>query len=456
MAKTPSLFVSFFTLVGMLAVIFYSIFVLGVEPHIPLAVCLVAMVVIGLLYGCSWAKIEEGFIDGIKLGIKPIIILCLVGMVIAVWMMSGTVPTLLTIGLSVISPQWFALSAMFICIIVSSFSGSSFTTIGTVGVALIGVGMALGVPLGIAAGAIICGACFGDKMSPLSDTTNFAPGILNVELFSHIRHMMWTTFPSLIITATIFFFIGKNSTDSVPLANIDEAIQTLAVNFNISWLTLLSPLLVVVMAFKRWPVIPVLVVGIATGLLTALLVQGNITTAAWMAVLQHGFTLESGNEIVDGIVNRGGLQSMMWSVSLIIIALAFGGILQSIGLLQAFIDGLTRYLHHQGHLIASTAGASIGVNVLTGEQYLSILLPGQTFKPFYEKANLQLKNLSRTIEDAGTLVNPLIPWGVSGAFFASTLGVPVAEYLPYAFFLLLSPVFTVLLGYLNIGVAKKA
>ncbi|MGO4887167.1 Na+/H+ antiporter NhaC [Anaerobacillus sp. MEB173] len=454
MKKKPSLVTALIILLGILTIITYSIFILQTEPHIPLVICIVLLAIIAMvIYGHRWDDVEKGLISGIKIGLKPILILALVGMVIAVWMMSGTVPTLLHIGFTVISPEWFALSALFICILVSSFTGSSFTTIGTVGVALMGIGVGLGIHPGLAAGAIISGACFGDKMSPLSDTTNFAPGIVNVDLFSHIRHLLWTTIPSLIVTVILFSFLGRKNGETVALTDIEQAKLALTTNFELSWLTLLSPLLVFIFAINRRPTIPVLVIGIVSGIITALMIQTNITMIDWLTVLQRGFSIETGNDVVDGIVNRGGLQSMMWSISLIMIALGLGGVIQAIGIIDAFIDGLKHRLNHRGHLIASTAGTSIGVNVLTGEQYLSILLPGQNFKPFYEKMNLHPKNLSRTVEDAGTLVNPLIPWGVSGAFFYSTLGVPVIDYAPYAFFLLLSPLFTILFGYLGIGIA---
>lgn len=370
-------------------------------------------------------------------------------------MMSGTVPYLLEIGFTFISPQWFALSALFICIIVSTFTGSSFTTIGTVGVALMGIGVGLGINPALAAGAIICGACFGDKMSPLSDTTNFAPAVVKVDLFTHIRHLLWTTIPSLLITIVLFYFLGRSQGNFASFADIEAAQVALQSNFNLSILTLISPLLVIVFAVKRWPTIPVLVIGIASGILTAVFVQEQITLTQVFHVLQGGFSIDTGSDLVNRIVSRGGLQSKMWSISLIMIALSLGGLIQGLGLIQSLLEALTKWLNKRGHLIAATVFSSIAVNLATGEQYLSILLPGQTFLPFYEKIGLHPKNLSRTVEDAGTLINPLIPWGVSGAFFYTTLGVPVLEYAPYTFFLFLSPIFAIIFGYLNIGIAHS-
>ena len=440
---------------GMFLVMIGSILFLKVPPHIPLVLCVIILSLFARFSGYKWDQIEENLIAGIKIGLKPIIILGLIGMTIGVWMMSGTVPYLLEIGFTFISPQWFALSALFICIIVSTFTGSSFTTIGTVGVALMGIGVGLGINPALAAGAIICGACFGDKMSPLSDTTNFAPAVVKVDLFTHIRHLLWTTIPSLLITIVLFYFLGRSQGNFASFADIEAAQVALQSNFNLSILTLISPLLVIVFAVKRWPTIPVLVIGIASGILTAVFVQEQITLTQVFHVLQGGFSIDTGSDLVNRIVSRGGLQSKMWSISLIMIALSLGGLIQGLGLIQSLLEALTKWLNKRGHLIAATVFSSIAVNLATGEQYLSILLPGQTFLPFYEKIGLHPKNLSRTVEDAGTLINPLIPWGVSGAFFYTTLGVPVLEYAPYTFFLFLSPIFAIIFGYLNIGIAHS-
>jgi Na+:H+ antiporter, NhaC family len=442
-------------MVGIIFLIFFSLFFLKAEPHLPLFISLIFLALIAKYIGYSWKEIEEGLVKGIAKGIVPIIILMLIGMLIAVWMVSGTIPTVLTYGFHLISPKHFLVSALLITTITSSLIGSSFTTVSTFGVALMGLGTVLGVQPELTAGAVICGACFGDKMSPLSDTTNFASGVASVELVSHIRHMMWTTIPSYLITAGIFFFLG-NQTQTLAITNKDmeEALYILNEQFHLGPLTLLSPMLMMIMAIKRLPMIPILITGISTGALTAIFTQDGVTVPNLMNILQHGAKFETAHPAVDAILNRGGLQSMMWAVSLIMIALALGGLMEKIRLTQSLMDGLCRRIKKQGHLIASTITSSIGVNMITGEQYLSILLPGQTFKPLYDKLQIPLKNLSRSLEDGGTLVNPLVPWGVSGAFFASTLGIDVIDYLPYAFFLYLCPLFSIILGFVGIGMSK--
>ncbi|WP_261129465.1 Na+/H+ antiporter NhaC [Bacillus sp. Marseille-Q3570] len=446
---------SFISLILLVGIILYSMLILKTEPHIPLLLSLVSIAFLAKGFGYKWEQMEKGLIDGIIVGIKPVLILMVIGMLIGTWMMSGTVPTMLYYGIDFIKPHWFTISALLVTIIVSSFTGSSFTTIGTVGVALMGLSASLGIHPGLAAGSIICGACFGDKMSPLSDTTNFAPAVAGVGLFNHIKHMMWTTIPALLITIVIFLSMGTGADGVDGLNSIKQVQENLTQSFNISGWTLLSPLVVIVLALMRFPTIPALIVGVITGIITILFVQGQSSGAAIFTMLQNGVEMETGGKTVDEIVNRGGIQSMMWSVSLIWIALALGGLVRALGILETFVRLMERKIKSRGNIIATTAVSSIGVNVFTGEQYLSILIPGQSFKPHFEKQQLDLRNLSRTLEDAGTLVNPLIPWGVSGAFFASTLGVDVISYLPYVFFLFLSPLFTILLGYTGIGIGKK-
>ncbi|MGQ4667373.1 Na+/H+ antiporter NhaC [Metabacillus halosaccharovorans] len=432
-----------------LAVIFLSLFLLKTEPHIALLNCLLVILLIGLLRGFGWKNLEEGLIKGIQSGIQPIVILGLIGMLIGAWMSSGTIPTIMTYALTIINPDYLLITSLFSCMVISSLVGSSFTTVSTIGVALIGAGIAIGLPIEWVAGAIISGACFGDKMSPMSDTTNFASGVAKVDLFTHIRHMSLTTIPSILITTVIFFILGRMAPiDVTSLSEMKIMVLAIESQVQVSSLTLLSPIIVIILAIKRIPVIPSLIIGIVTAAITAVSIQG-ISFSQFLHVLQNGTSFSIENEQISNMLNRGGLQSMMWSISLILIAFAFGGLLDSLKIIPTLLNGLIDRIHSKGQLILSTASSSLGVNLLTGEQYLSILIPGQSFKSLYEDMELDRKYLSRTLEDAGTLINPLIPWGVSGAFFAQTLGVPVLAFLPFAFFLYLSPAFTILYGFLK-------
>lgn len=434
---------------SMIAIIFISLFYLKTEPHLPLMLCLVLLSGVAFIYKYSWKEIEAGLVKGIQNGVQPIIILALIGILIGAWMFSGTIPTVMISALNLIDPGSLLILTLICCTIISSLVGSSFTTVSTVGVALMGVAIAAGVPAEWAAGAVICGACFGDKMSPMSDTTNFASGVASVNIFTHIKHMSRTTIPAFLITAFLFWYLGTTLTiNDATLDNIQEIISVMEQHVQISGWTLISPLIVIVLAMTRIPVIPALAAGIATAGATGILLQDGASFAQFLNVLQNGTAFEIEQETVQKMLNRGGLQSMMWSISLIMIAFALGGLMDTMQLIQTILKGLIMRIKVKGQLILATVSSSIGVNLVTGEQYLSILIPGQSFKDAYEKMNIDKKYLSRSLEDGGTLINPLIPWGVSGAFFAQTLGVDVIAYLPFAFFLYLSPLFSVLFGFL--------
>ncbi|KKI90761.1 sodium:proton antiporter [Bacillus sp. SA1-12] len=438
-----------FILFLILAIIISSLFVLKTEPHLALFNCLIAVSFLGLIKGYTWKDLESGIIMGIQRGIQPIIILALIGILIGAWMSSGTIPTVMVYALTVIHPDFLLITSLFSCMVISSLVGSSFTTISTVGVALMGAGMAVGLPATWVAGAIISGACLGDKMSPMSDTTNFASGVSSVKLFTHIKHMTRTTTPSILITIALFYLLGRIApSHTVSLIEMTNMVTIIKDYVQISSLTLLSPLLVIFLAIRKVPVIPALIVGIISAGITSFWLQ-DVPVGDFFHVLQNGTTFTIENEQVSNMLNRGGLQSMMWSISLIIIAFAFGGILEALNIIPALLNGLIEHIKSKGQLILSTAASSFGVNLLTGEQYLSILIPGQSFKGLYDKMKIERKYMSRTLEDAGTLVNPLIPWGVSGAFFAQTLGVSVIEYLPFVSYLYLSPFFSILFGFMT-------
>ncbi|MCM3595434.1 Na+/H+ antiporter NhaC [Metabacillus idriensis] len=434
---------------SMIVIIFISLFYLKTEPHLPLMLCLVLLSGVAFIYKYSWKEIEAGLVKGIQNGVQPIIILALIGILIGAWMFSGTIPTVMIAALNLIDPGSLLILTLICCTIISSLVGSSFTTVSTVGVALMGVAIAAGVPAQWAAGAVICGACFGDKMSPMSDTTNFASGVASVNIFTHIKHMSNTTIPAFLITAFLFWYLGTTLTvNDATLENIQEIISVMEQHVQISGWTLISPLIVIALAITRIPVIPALAAGIVTAGATGILLQDGASFAQFLNVLQNGTAFEIEQETVQKMLNRGGLQSMMWSISLIMIAFALGGLMDTMQLIQTLLKGLIMRIKVKGQLILATVSSSIGVNLVTGEQYLSILIPGQSFKDAYEKMNIDKKYLSRSLEDGGTLINPLIPWGVSGAFFAQTLGVDVIAYLPFAFFLYLSPLFSVLFGFL--------
>ncbi len=436
----------------MATILLVSLYTLKLPPHIALLACLSLLLGIGVYKKIKWDDLEDSMAESIFQAMKPIFNLSLVGILISVWMMSGTVPAILFYGLKYMSPRWFYINCILICMIASTFNGSAITIVSTIGVALIGIAQGLGLPLNVAAGAIICGSCFGDKCSPLSETTNLAPGILKVDLFTHVRHLIWTTVPAMIITIFIFGYLGMNA----PTPNMNVIKNTgniISSHFNISVLTLLSPMFVFVLAMRRVPALPTFSIGIITGLITTAFVQKDINVVHWASVMQDGFVLEGcTDKLLPKLVNRGGLQSMMWSISLVGIALSLGGILKRIGIIDNLLSMFSNKLKSKGTSIFAASISCILVNFLSGEQFLSILLPGKAFEDIFRKNKIPLKNLSRTLEDCGTLVNPLVPWGVAGAIYTAALGVSVIEYLPFVFFLFLSPIFTILFGFFNIDV----
>lgn len=414
----------------------------------PLLICIGFLAVVSVLKGFSWKELESGIVSGIKSGVQPIIVLALIGILIGVWEYSGAIPTVTVYALNLIEPQFLLLTALFSCMIISSLVGSSFTTVSTIGVALIGVASAAGLPLTWVAGAVICGACFGDKMSPLSDTTNFASGVGEIPIFKHIRHMTGTTIPALLITVLLFFFMGRSLTiASASTENIKAIVNGIENTVGISAWSLLSPLVVIVMAVRRMPVIPSLAAGILSAGVLAAFIQPDAGISSFLSAMQKGPVFSAGNEAVENILNRGGLQSMLGSISLIMIAFALGGLMEKTGLIKSLLEGVIKGIRSKGRLVFSTVSSSIAMNLLTGEQYLSILIPGQSFKALYDKLGIDRKHLTRSLEDGGTLVNPLIPWGVSGAFMSSALGVSVIDYLPFVFFLYISPLFSILFGF---------
>ena len=434
------------TLLGLFTLLSFSMIGLGLGPHSALMLSLALLCVISQILGISWDEIESGMREGISQGAGALMILGMIGMTIATWNLSGTLPTLLSYGLDFFTPRWFLVSSLLLCILVSSFTGSSLTTCATIGTALMGVGQGLGVELPVLAGAIISGAFFGDKMSPLSDTTNFAPGVVGVNLYDHIKSLTATTTPALLLSLLFFAYMGQDS-GTVDLAKLKAMQSALHSHFQISLLTLIPAVLVLYFAIRRKPVLLTLSWGIITSFVITALIQKNLDLIQWFESLYKGLKLPIQQKEIAWIINRGGLQSMFFTISLVVIALMFGGVLQSSGLVKALQRGIASLSFKKTGLSILTTFTAILVNLLTGEQYLSLLIPGQVFKESFEQTNTPKIYLTRSLEDGGTLINPLIPWGVCGTFISSQLGVAVLDYLPYACFLYLCPLFTVIFAF---------
>jgi NhaC family Na+:H+ antiporter len=418
---------------------------------------------VGLYLGESWDDMERAMVEGISLALKACLILLAVGSLIGSWMLAGTAPTVIYFGLGILDPSWFYPAALIICALVAVSIGSSWTTAGTVGLALVGIAQIMGLSLPITAGAIISGAYFGDKMSPLSDTTNLAPAMVGTDLFVHIRHMAWTTTPSFLISLILYSVIGWNSdTVQAPAESIDAARNILAANYTIAWPTILPLALLLTLAMRKVSALPTIAAGALSGCVVALIWQPDLVRAfgspdgslsGWTAsikalfmALADGFRIETGNASLDELLSRGGMSSMLNTIWLIMSAMCFGGVMEHTGLLQRIVDFLLKGVRGTGSLIATTVATSIGMNIIAADQYIAIVLPGRMYRAEFARRGLAPQNLSRTLEDAGTMTSALVPWNTCGAFMAATLGVPTLAYAPYAFLNLMNPMIAIIYG----------
>ena len=431
-----------------------TIGIFRLSPHIPLICAAAVAAGIAIFFKHPWTEIHEGMVQGITLAMGAILILMIVGTMIGTWIIGGVVPTMIYYGLKVLSPVVFLVATLLICSIVSLGTGSSWSTAGTVGVALIGVGSGLGIPIPMVAGAIISGAYFGDKMSPLSDTTNLAPAVAGTDLFSHIRHMIYTTAPGYLLSLILYGLLGlRFSGGALETENIETILSTIESNFFIHPILLLPPCLVIVMVVRKIPPLPALLGGTILGGIFAMLSQSS-SLAGVIQAAQSGYVSKTGVAMVDDLLTRGGLDSMMSTVALIICALCFGGIMERTGMLEVLARSFLTRVRRTGSLVATTLISSIGMNAIASDQYMAIVIPGRMYKAAFEEHGLHPKNLSRCLEDAGTLTSPLIPWNSCGAFMGATLGVNPLLYLPYAFLNLSNPLVSLFYGYTGITMEK--
>jgi NhaC family Na+:H+ antiporter len=416
------------------------------STHIPLILATAVAAIVALTRGLRWKEIERGMVHGIGLAMNAILILLVIGLLVATWIQAGIVPSMIAYGLDLLSPPVFLAAACVICSLVSLATGSSWSTAATVGIALIGVGEGLGIPRPMIAGAIISGAYFGDKMSPLSDTTNLAPAMAGADLFDHIRHMLYTTGPSLILALIAFSVLGwgrGGEVDTESIASIRAAIES---QFAVHPLLLLPPLLVIAMVVLRLPPLPALLGGAIIGAILAAAVQGASVGDILLAAFD-GVSVDTDKELVNELLSRGGLKRMFSTVALIICALSFGGVMERSGMLESIARAILVLARGVGGLVAATLLTCMGMNVLASDQYLAIVVPGRMYREAYEQQGLHPKNLSRALEDAGTLTSALIPWNTCGAFMIVTLDLDPWTYVPFCFLNLLNPLVSAFYGF---------
>lgn len=449
----PSFKEAVFVLLVIVASIAIGVVGLKLSPNITIlaAIGMIMLYAVVKRYPTEW--LHEGIINGIKPGIIPIFIFILVGALIAAWIQAGIIPTLMVIGFKLISVKWFVPSVFVVCAIVGSAVGSAFTVMSTIGIAFFGIGMTLGINPALVVGSIVSGAVFGDKMSPLSESTNLAAAIVDADLFKHIKHMMWSTVPAFVVSFFLFMVLGHTNRET-SLTAIREVTDILEANFTISFWSLIPLFLMLLCAWKKVPAILTILLNIAVAVGMIFIQNPQTSLSSLATVIESGFVATTGNQQIDSLLSRGGIESMMPTVSLIILTLSLGGLLIEFGLISTVMDVVSKKMTNTPKLIFTTLMTSIGVNLFIGEQFLSVILPGNAFKETYQKAGFDPTVLGRTLEDGGTVINYLVPWGIAGSFVASTFGIPTLTYLPFVFFSLLSPVFSMVSAFTGLGIEK--
>ena len=426
--------------------------------------------IIAFNLGFSWLDIQKGIIKSINSSLPSILILFLVGSLAGSWLLSGVVPAFIYYGIQILNAKIFLFAACVICIVVSMATGSSWTTSATIGIALIGIGRALDISDGLVAGAILSGAYFGDKMSPLSDTTNLAPAMAGSDLISHIKYLSLTTVPSIIISLVIFIVLGFNISDSIGLNNAEVISSAIKEKFYISPVLFIVPLTVIILIYNKIKAVPALFVGVILGSVFALLFQSGLVVdvsnsetlsskalfSGTMISLYGSISINTSNPLVTDLLSSSGMFGMLDTIWLVICAMIFGGVMEKAGFLKQITSIILNKIKSSGSLISSTAGTCIFFNLTASDQYLSIVVPGKMYSSIYKEKGLAPENLSRTLEDGGTVTSVLVPWNTCGAYHASVLNVATLTYLPFCFFNLISPIMTILFAYLKIKIKRIA
>ena len=472
--RQASLLESLIPIMSLVFMLGFSVFFFGSDSsygpnQIALIIAAAIASMVAIKIGHTWSNILESMVASISTAMGALLIFLCVGALIGTWLISGTVPTLIFYGLELLNPKIFYPAACLICAVAALATGSSWTVAGTLGVALIAVSIGLNLSPAIAAGAIISGAYFGDKMSPLSDTTNLAPAVTGTDLFAHIKHMAWTTTPSFLMALVIFMILGFGVDSDIEDSTIILLTETLDATFNITLLALLPLLVVFLMAIRKVPALPTILFGAILGGVMAFFLQPeaviifadsndlpptlSLIKGIWLA-LATGYTSATGIPEIDSLLSRGGMQSMLNTMWLVISAMSFSAVLEHAGMLKTIISSSLKAAKSTGSLISTVILSCISINIVCADQYISIVLAGKMFKAEFKKRNLDPKNLSRVIEDSGTLTSPLVPWNTCGAYMAATLGVPTFTYLPYVFFNLINPVISMIYGFTGFTIEK--
>ena len=484
--RTPTLLQAFIPIIFLILMLSLNVSIFGDAAldgsnQIILILSAAVAAIVASRLGYNWSDLERSIVKSISSAMASILILLLIGSLAGTWLLSGVVPAMIYYGLQILNPTIFLFATCVVCAIISIATGSSWTTAATVGIALMGIGRTLGVSDGLIAGAILSGAYFGDKMSPLSDTTNLAPAMAGTDLFTHIRYMLITTVPSITLALIMFLIIGLNAETVDSVDNTNEILTALDAKFHISGWLFIVPAVVIILIVKKVPALPSILMGTLLGALFALIFQSEVVMEAstqanaygkMLIPMQESFPMFTGlflgtmqslfgevsiatsNGLVNDLLSSGGMKGMLGTIWLILSAMIFGGIMEGSGMLKRIASYIISLVNSTGTLIASTAGTCVFFNITASDQYLAIVVPGRMYANIYKQKGLAPENLSRTLEDSGTVTSVLIPWNTCGAYHSQVLGVSTFAFAPYCFFNLISPIMTVIIGYTGYKIKK--
>lgn len=450
--RSPSFGVSLLAVAAIIAILMVGILTLHVDLHILLILGLISTTLIGMSQGISFTRFADGMAAGVTKGLPAMFIFILIGVLIGAWISAGTVPALMYYGLKLVSPAVFLPMAFLLCSLTSLCTGTSWGTAGTMGIAMMGMGMGLGMPGAWVAGAVVSGAVFGDKMSPISDTTVLAAVSAGADLYDHIKAMLYTTVPAFIITLILYAVMGIHYTSGeLVLGDVDMITSTIEKTFNLNPIVMLPFFVLLALSLLKVPATAAMMIGALTGTLVGIFFQ-DMSVGQALTAMNYGYTEKSGVELVDKILIRGGIQSMMWTYSLSFIALSLGGALEESGFLKTLIHGLMARVSNVGTLVLTVIATCTLSTAAMAEVYLGIILNGTAYKKFFEEKGLKPAMLSRLTEEGSTCMGSMIPWTTMGAFISGTLHTPTWDYAPFAFLNYLTPLISIIFAYMGIAV----
>lgn len=471
--KKPNIFQAFIPILFLIFFLILNVYFFGEDTlsganQIALLLAATIGAIIAVSLGLKWVEVRNQIVKSISSAMPSMLILLLIGSLAGTWLLSGVVPAMIYYGLKILHPSIFLMASVIICALVSLATGSSWSTVATIGVALLGIGNALGFSNGIIAGAIISGAYFGDKMSPLSDTTNLAPAMAGTDLFTHIRYMIYTSGPAIIITLIIFFILGLTYNHTGAVVSVESTLLALETTFNITPWLFLVPIILIVIIVKKMPPLPALMAGTILGAIFAIIFQPHVvnqisginhsyTMSSYVAVMQSMFgniSITTNDLQVNDLLSTNGMAGMLNTIWLILAAMIFGGVMEAGGFLVRITESIIRFAKTTGSLVATTVGTCLFFNITASDQYIAIVVPGRMFAKTYRDRGLKPEVLSRTLEDSGTVTSVLVPWNTCGATQAAVLGVPVLTFLPYAFFNIISPFMSIFMAAFNINIRR--